>query len=409
MLRFYSLWTLIGLFWLTPAYASDTNCRLVLESGTRTQLNDVYVHSFVNSDSRTLYLYSRTAKEMNVDMSTVFKAEPSNGGGSHVRINPLKGPVIISSNVGNRPMSSAGSADPLAPPQEPGQMSEVPAGPWEAAAFVNRFASLSPDRTELPTDLYADTRCATGACEVVIYGQSVESDLGHLPVDRIDLALTVFRHRMTELGKLKNMKYVVGIENRGPEAGASQKHPHGQIYALDYVPPKIQMELKKQRDHYKQTGRTLIGDMARAEIADGRRIVYSSQHVVAFVPIAPDMPFEVWIVPLRPASQPQVTKMSELTSEEQLEIAKALKSVITRYDSLWPGVKMPYNMGIIQGPTDGRSHPEAHLRIELRPEKRAADKLKIRGGVEEAVGVENPAGVPEDMAKALRAAIVEKD
>lgn len=402
MLRFYSLWTLIGLLSLTQAYASAINCKTVLETGTLTKINGIYVHKFQNSDSRTLYLYSKTLKQMQVDMSTVFKAEPSNGSGSHVRINPLKGPVIISSNVGNRPMSSAGSADPLAPPQAPGQMSEVPAGPWEAAAFVNRFASLSPDRTELPTDLYSPTRCAIGACEVVIYGQSVESDLGHLSVDRIDLALTVFRHRMTELGKLKNMKYVVGIENRGPEAGASQKHPHGQIYALDYVPPKIKAELKKQRDHYKQTGRTLIGDMTRAEIADGRRMIYQGTHVVAFVPIAPDMPFEVWIVPLRPSSQPQVAKMDELTPEEQLDMAKALKSVITRYDSLWPGSKMPYNMGIIQGPTDGRSHPEAHLRIELRPEKRAADKYKIRGGVEESIGVENPAGVPEDMAKALR-------
>jgi UDPglucose--hexose-1-phosphate uridylyltransferase len=356
----------------------------------------MHILELTKPDGRPLLLYARDPlpQTMEAPSPNPTPLHPN----SHLRWHPLRGEwVAYAAHRQNRTFLPPPEYNPLAPSRDPEHPTEVPVGPWEVAVFENMFPTLSGLAHD-PPQAIVDTRPGHGACEVVVFTQDSKSSLGALPLGHLELLLEVWAHRYVELGARDDVQYVFPFENRGVEVGVTLHHPHGQIYAYPFVPPIPAREISEQRAYLERTGRGLLEDHLRAELADGpQRFVYTGEHVVALVPVCARYPYEVWIAPRRAAGS-----VADLTPLERADFARALKTVLLKYDGLWQR-PFPYIMVFHQAPTDGRPHPEAHLHIEFYPAYRMPNRLKFLAGSEAGAGVFTADTLPDDKAAELRA------
>jgi UDPglucose--hexose-1-phosphate uridylyltransferase len=95
-----------------------------------------------------------------------------------------------------------------------------------------------------------------------------------------------------------------------------------------------------------------------------------------------------------------------LSAAQRRELARALKTVLLKYDALWSR-PFPYLMAWYQAPTDGIVHPECHLHAEFYPPLRSRDKLKYLAGTELAAGMFAMDALPEETARELQAVAVD--
>src|SRR4029079_14572753 len=181
------------------------------------------------------------------------------------------------------------------------------------------------------------------------------------------------------------------------EAGEGGARSLGHIYAYPFVPPVAARELAIQRAYHALHGRSLVEDQIRAELGDGRRVLYAGRLVVAFVPVCARYPYEVWIAPIRP-----LPSLAALTAAERADLSRALKVVLLKLEGLW-NKPVPYTMVFHQAPTDGELHPEAHLHVELYPAVRMEGRLKYETASEIGAGVFTADSLPEQKAAELRA------
>lgn len=345
-------------------------------------------------DGRSLILYSTRPIPDGISAS-------SPGGSfektTELRHHPLRGEwVAYASHRENRTFLPAREENPLAPTTDPEHPTELPQGDYEVAVFENRFPSLAP-AAETPPPNIVETKPGVGFCEVIVFTQDPQGSLGRLPLSRLELIVEVWSDRYLELGEDPRIQYVMPFENRGVEVGVTLPHPHGQIYAYPFVPPVPARELEEQRNYLMRKGTGLLEDQIHAEISDGRRMIYLGEQVVAFVPVCARYPYEVWIAPRR-----AVSALPELTPSARADLAIALKTVLLKYDGLWSR-PFPYVMVMHQAPTDNKSHPEAHLHIELYPPYRSPERLKYLAGTELGAGMFANDSLPEAKAAELQA------
>jgi UDPglucose--hexose-1-phosphate uridylyltransferase len=81
-----------------------------------------------------------------------------------------------------------------------------------------------------------------------------------------------------------------------------------------------------------------------------------------------------------------VASVADLDGDGRADFARALKTVLLKYDGLWQR-PFPYIMVFHQAPTDGEPHPEAHLHVEFYPPYRMPNRLKFLAGSEIGAGV----------------------
>jgi len=165
----------------------------------------------------------------------------------------------------------------------------------------------------------------------------------------------------------------------------------------------IARELEQQRAYYERHGRGLVENLVAREIADDVRMLYCGVHAAAFVPICARYSYEVWVATRRPA-----VSFAALTADERRDFARALKTVLLKYDGLW-NEPFPYILAFHQSPTDGTAHPEAHLHAEFYPAYRMRGRLKYLAGSEIGAGVFTADTVPEHSARELQAVDVDVD
>jgi UDPglucose--hexose-1-phosphate uridylyltransferase len=195
-----------------------------------------------------------------------------------------------------------------------------------------------------------------------------------------------------ELGALPWVRHVQIFENRGAMMGASNPHPHGQIWANERLPNEPTKELVQQRAHRG----CLLCDYLDAELADGERIVVSNQRFVALVPFWAAWPFETLVLP-----RTHTGSLLGLTEPDRDGLADILCRLTRRYDGLF-GVAFPYSMGLHQPPTDGADYPEWHLHAHFYPPLlRSATIRKFMVGYELLAGPQRDI-TPETAAARLR-------
>ena len=149
-------------------------------------------------------------------------------------------------------------------------------------------------------------------------------------------------------------------------------------------------------EHLQAHGRGVLQALIEGERRAGLRMLYQGPHAVAFVPVCARYPYEVWLATIEP-----VEGFAQLDQAQRADLARALKTVLLKYDGLWQR-PLPYLMAWYQAPTDGRPHPESHLHVQLYPPYRSRDRLKYLAGTEIGAGFFAMDALPEDKALELQ-------
>ena len=189
---------------------------------------------------------------------------------------------------------------------------------------------------------------ARGLCKVLCFHPDHSLTLARMTRAEIRPVVDAWTREYQELGGMDWIEYVQIFENRGAMMGASNPHPHGQIWSTGFVPDEPAAETKAQREHLARTGRCLLCDYLAAEQA-GRRArsslrMSTSRRWFRGGPSGPSrccwFRAAIW------------ARCRSLTSDERDGLADALKRLTTRFDNLFE-TSFPYTMGFHQSPTDG--------------------------------------------------------
>ncbi len=321
---------------------------------------------------------------------------------SELRWNPLLGEwVATATQRQERTFLPPPDHCPLDPTRPGGFPTEIPEPTYDIVVFENRFPSLQtrpPAPSVEGTDLYP-VEPALGVCEVVVYTPNHSSTLAREPVEQIYKLVRVWADRFRELSAREFVRYVFIFENKGEAIGVTLHHPHGQIYAYPFVPPRVARELGECLAHKRATGRCLLCDIVARERRDGRRLVTENDSFTCYVPFFARYPYEVHIT-----SRRHLQALTDMGDAEQRDLAAAIKQVIAAYDRLFD-ISFPYMMVLHQRPSDGADYDHYHFHLEFYPPLRTATKLKYLAGSETGAGMFINDTLAEDKAAELRSRV----
>jgi UDPglucose--hexose-1-phosphate uridylyltransferase len=244
-----------------------------------------------------------------------------------------------------------------------------------------------------------DLGTAAGKCEVVCFTSSHTGSFKDLTVDRVRTLLEAWIDRTAELSKESFIEHIAAFENRGEEVGVTLTHPHGQIYAYSYVPPKVEKMLSVANKYKDQTGKVLFDEIIAREILEKDRIIAKNDRWVAFVPYASRYSFEIHVAPINP-----VADLTQLTEADRASFPEIALEVTKRLDGVF-GIDMAYIAAWHQAPVRvGRDLLRLHWQITSV--RRAPGKLKYLSGSESAMGAFIMDLRPEQSAEQLRAVVL---
>ena len=330
--------------------------------------------------------------------------------GSTIRYDVLTGEwVTIAAHRMDRTFLPPADHCPLCPTRPGREPSEIPAAEYDVVVFENRFPSFArSSTTHIPPHIDGNPlwpqRPATGRCEVVCFTPEHDAAFADLPTERVRTVVDAWADRTAELSALPGIAQVFPFENRGLEIGVTLQHPHGQLYAYPFLPPRTAQLLDRARAHRERTGGDLLGDVLAAERAAGTRVVLRGEHWTAFVPAAARWPVEAHLLPHRP-----VPDLAELDPAERDELALLYPDLLRRLngffgaDTVSVDPRPPYIAGWHQAPV-GAGRELVRLNLRLFSLRRAPGKLKYLAGSESAMGAWISDTTPERIAELLRAA-----
>ncbi|HEY0049950.1 MAG TPA: galactose-1-phosphate uridylyltransferase [Pyrinomonadaceae bacterium] len=321
---------------------------------------------------------------------------------SELRWHPLLGEwVATATHRQDRTFLPPADFCPLCPTKPGGFPTEIPESIYDIVVFENRFPSLSPNPPEpaIEGDDFYPVRPAFGECEVVVYTPNHDATLAQEPVEQIYKLVQVWTDRFRDLSALEFVKYVFIFENKGKDIGVTLHHPHGQIYAYPFVPPRVLREIEQSKKHLAETGNCLLCDILKKEKTDARRIVAENESFAAYIPFFARYPYELHI-----SAKRHLLDLTEFTAREQIDLAEILKQVLVAFDKLF-NIPFPYMMVLHQKPSDGESYDFYHFHIEFYPPLRTATKLKYLAGSETGAGLFINDTLAEEKAAELRALV----
>jgi UDPglucose--hexose-1-phosphate uridylyltransferase len=314
---------------------------------------------------------------------------PSAFTGPHRRYNPLADEwVLVSAQRTDRPW--LGQVEQPTPEERPrfdpgcylcpgteragGVHNDTYTGTY---VFTNDFPALVP--TDGPTTAVHDglfvARQERGTCRVVCFSPRHDLTLAEMDEPAIEDVIDVWAAQTEELGS--RYRWVQVFENRGAAMGASNPHPHGQIWASSSVPTLVTTEDDMQRAYRERSGGVMLTDYAAQESVAGDRVVVENDEWLIVVPYWAVWPFETLVLPRR-----HVARITHLDASQRRHLASALKEALSRYDNLF-ATPFPYSMGWHGAPFTGGDdhHWQLHAHI-FPPLLRSATVRKFMVGYE---------------------------
>ena len=204
--------------------------------------------------------------------------------------------------------------------------------------FQNDFPSLLPETEfiEKETPLFK-SQSVSGNCRVLCFSERHDLSLPELELSSIEKVVQFWVDEYKELAE--KYRWVQIFENKGEQMGCSNPHPHGQIWAGDFLPNELYREEQQQREYFESHGSPLLSEYLDHELRKKQRLVELNEHWLSVVPWWAIWPFETLIIPKR-----HVTGLHELSGDEQVALAELLKNLLSRYDNLFQA-SFPYSMG----------------------------------------------------------------
>ncbi len=348
------------------------------------------------ADGRTIRYYDTRNQVRAATDQRLSEEEPTIG---ELRLDPLVNEwVAVAAHRQGRIFLPPKELCPLCPTI--GELlTEIPESGFEVVVFDNRSPSLRPPVGDwaLPDEVGPDTALgsAAGKCEVIVFTADHGQSFKDLSTDRIRTLLEAWRDRTAELSQLAFIEHIAPFENRGEEIGVTLAHPHGQIYAYSYIPPKVEKMLTAAQSYQERTGKVLFDEILAREIRDEERIIARNDRWIAFVPYAARYPFEIHLAPLNP-----VADLVGLTEADCQAFPAIALEVMKRLDGVF-GIEMAYIAAWHQAPVrTGRELMRLHWQITSV--RRAPGKLKYLAGSESAMGAFIMDMRPEQSAAQLR-------
>lgn len=278
------------------------------------------------------------------------------------------------------------TVEPLAPgPQTVAGCPFCPGNEHETPPEVGRTGGGAPDapgwRTRVTPNKYPIVGGGvTGAHEVVILSPDHSATFDRLAPEAAAEVLAVMRDRVAaHLGA--GLAHSTAFVNHGRAAGASIEHPHGQIVALDFVPPGIADTLARCA----RAG----GDLVASVLDDARArglLVLDGEAPVA-CPFASASPYELLLAHDRAG-----TRFDRAGDEEIADVALALGRALDRLRTVLGEVA--YNVIVHTAPPGDAPGYRWHVRVTPR--------LAVTAGFEHVSDVYVNPVPPETAAARLR-------
>ncbi|MFN8499327.1 MAG: UDP-glucose--hexose-1-phosphate uridylyltransferase [Anaerolineae bacterium] len=292
----------------------------------------------------------------------------------HRRFNPLLGEwVLVSPHRTQRPWQ--GQVETPLPDQRPAYDPTCYLCPGNTRAneernpdytstyvFTNDFPALLPDS---PTDTFVRddllrAQGVRGTCRVLCFSPRHDLTLAVMDGPSVRGVVDAWAAQYDELIGYDWVGHIEVFENRGAMMGASNPHPHGQIWATEHVPSIPARELAALAEYRARRGRSMLEDYAALEEAEGERVVCANDYFLAVVPFWAVWPFETLVIAREP-----VGTISDLDDAGRDALADVIRQLTTRYDNVF-STSFPYSMGFHQR-AKGQNGEAAHLHAHFYP------------------------------------------
>jgi UDPglucose--hexose-1-phosphate uridylyltransferase len=231
-------------------------------------------------------------------------------------------------------------------------------------AFNNDYPALVPDA---PQNALVDHNSLllaapeTGICRVVCFSPRHDLTLARMSHAELLAVINTWTEEMRSLEAFPWVCYVQIFENRGALMGASNPHPHCQIWASSSIPNIPQRESNSVKEYRKENGRCLLCEYVQTELHQKERIVCENEQFLALVPFWAAWPFEIMIL-----SKKHLGSLLEFTAEDKGSLGEILRRVTIRYDNLFETL-FPYSMGLHQRPSNTAETGDWHFHIHFVP------------------------------------------
>lgn len=268
----------------------------------------------------------------------------------HRRRNLLTGEwVLVSPHRAKRPWQ--GEQAKLAPSEEPrfdpecylcpgNHRTSGEANPAYTNTFVfpNDFPALLAESSEEDGNASIfESMPARGEARVICFSPDHSLTLARMDDAGRRAVVDSWANLSSELGA--DWTHVQLFENKGAMMGASSPHPHGQVWASDFVPQLVENEDMQQRIYHSQAKTVLLEDVINEELSKQERVVEISDFWLAIVPHWAAWPFETLLI-----ARQQVARLEDLSDDARTDLAAILGRLLRRYDGLF-GIDFPYSMG----------------------------------------------------------------
>jgi UDPglucose--hexose-1-phosphate uridylyltransferase len=292
---------------------------------------------------------------------------------SHQRYNPLNGEwVMVSPHRSRRPWLGKQEISP--PEQRPPYDPDCYLCPGNKRAggkknpnykqtfvFTNDFSALLPDSPQEGdfSKPYLQWHGVQGTCRVICFSPRHDLTLAQMSIEEIRAVIDLWKEETAALGKVYS--WIQIFENKGEIMGCSNPHPHGQIWAGNWLPNEASKEDASQKKYFAENKGILLLDYLTDEISEKVRLVIENKDWAAFVPFWAVWPFETIILPKR-----HILCLSDLLPSESHSLANILKRLLIKYDNLF-NISFPYTMGWHGAPTDDEDYQHWQLHAHFYP------------------------------------------
>ena len=229
--------------------------------------------------------------------------------------------------------------------------------------FDNDYAALLPDPGEATLEhrelIVASTE--RGICRVGCFSPRHDLTIPRMSVGELRPVVDMWIDQYRELGSTPWVRHVQVFENRGAMMGASNPHPHCQIWGTGHIPNQSTREQMSLAEYREKNAGCMLCEYGQLEHEMHERIVCENDGFTILVPFWAIWPYETMLI-----SKRHVGSMADFNENERNLLADILRQVTIRYDNLFE-TSFPYSMGFHQQPTDGQSHPEWHLHAHYYP------------------------------------------
>jgi len=266
---------------------------------------------------------------------------------------------------------------------------EAPPG-WTTRVVPNKYAALTPSQNgSAQADKLYRTRASQGRQEVIIDTPRHHQPLAQMPVAQVDAVLETYLQRYHAIRAADDELIPALFRNHGAGAGASIPHPHSQLIAPNFRPPRIEREEQAARTRYEELGECPYCVMIQTELDAEDRLVWTSDTFVVFVPFAAEVPYEMWILP-----RTHEPEFGRLAAEDRIALARALRTVLQR---LHHHLDDPdYNFFVRTALDYNSTHSHLHWSLRIRP------RTTVQAGYEVGTGQRINPSIPERDAAVLR-------